>query len=671
MLSGSAAFQGATLTDTLAAIIEREPDWTRLPNTTPQSVRDLLERCLRKDARRRLHDIADARIEIEDAQSGPAAQPPAPRVAWRERAFWAMAVVLLAGAAAVAVLKSNRTVPTSLETRLEIATPPTMDPVSIALSPDGRTIAFVATDAGHSRLWVRRLDAVSAQPLAGTDNAYYPFWSPDNKTIGFFADGKPRRVDLETTSVQVLADASAGRGGTWNSDGVILFAPQAGPIFRIPASGGTPKQVTQPDQQRLSHRFPQFLPDGHHFLFFVRPTVGTPDVRGLYIGDINNTQTKRLGDADVAGILAGPGRVLFVRQGTLFAQSFDATELAVRGDPSPIASNIINDTAFGAAAISSSSSGVFVYRAGPAQKRVFTWFDRLGREIGTIGEPDPSDPSDPALSPDGREVAISREVDENRDIWMLDTARGVLRRITFAPGIDRSATWTPDGSRIVFTANRGGTGHLFQKPSTDSAEEEPLLSSADAKQPSDFSPDGDVLLFRSQSVKTRYDIWAVRLRRGSSGRLERLDGQEPFVVVQTKSDERDPQFSPDGKWIAYESDESGRFEVYVQPFPGPGQKWPVSRGGGAQVRWPRSGSELFYIGLDNRLMAVSVELDNQRRIVKAHDPIPLFTTNVGGAVTVRRQQYAVSPDGQRFLMNTIRDQEAALPITVVQNWRGD
>jgi dipeptidyl aminopeptidase/acylaminoacyl peptidase len=370
----------------------------------------------------------------------------------------------------------------------------------------------------------------------------------------------------------------------------------------------------------------------------------------------------------VAGVLAGEDQLLFVRQGTLFAQTFDPTRLRLSGKPVPVASHIVNDTAFGVAAISSSASGLFAYRSGPAEGRQFTWFDRSGRELGKLGEIDTSDPSDPALSPDGREVAVSRDVDENRDIWLLDTSSGVLRRLTADPGIDRSATWSPDGQRLVFTSNRKGVGELYQT-SSSGGDEKMFLSTTEAKQTGDFSPDGRFLLFRTQNLKTKYDIWAVPVNRGRSSSLELLEGQEPFVVVRTNSDERDPQVSPDGKWIAYESDESGRFEIYVQPFPGPGLKLPVSRGGGAQVRWPRHGKELFYIALDDRLMAVAITLDTQRQTVTAGVPVPLFTTNVGGAVTVRRQQYVVSADGQRFLMNTIKDQASASPITVVQNWR--
>jgi Tol biopolymer transport system component len=671
MLTGRTPFEGETLADTLTGIIEREPEWRALPESTPSKVRDLLRRCLQKDRRRRLHDIADARIDLEDAQEEPAAATGGivtalPRVKW---ILWSAAAALLALLAVSAVIVWKRSEPVGPETRLDVATPETTDPISLSVSADGRAIAFVATDAGHPRLWVRRLDSVSPRALPGTDGAYYPFWSPDNRSVGFFADGKLKRIDLDTASVQVLADASAGRGGTWNSDGVILYAPQAGPLFSLPASGGERRQVSRIDAQRMSHRFPQFLPDGRHFLYLVRSAAGAREMRGLYIGDLQSTETQRIVDSDVAGVLVGTDRLLFVRQGTLFAQSFDMRRMTLGGDAWPVASQIVHNAAIGAAAVSSSPGGVLIYRAGPAERRQLTWFNRLGQTVGTVGEPDTGDPSDPAISPDGRIVAVSREVDENRDIWLIDTARGARRRLTFDVGIDRSAVWSPDSTRLVFTGSSAGSRDFLQRRVDGGAEATVLLSAPGAAQTADFSPDGRFLVFRNQDVKTRYDIWAVRMTQRPSGDLEVAEGQRPFVVVQTASDERDPQFSPDGRWIAYESDESGRFEVYVQPFPGPGPKWAVSKNGGAQVRWPRQGHELVYIALDNRLMSVTVALDAERQRVKIDDPVPLFITNVGGAVTVRRQQYVVSADGRRFLMNAITEQPGSSPITLVQNLR--
>jgi Tol biopolymer transport system component len=625
---------------------------------------------LQKDPQRRLHDIADARIEIDEALNEPPVNPDAtgtPSRRW-ERVGWMSAVAILGLLAVAGIIVGRRLGPDVVpETRLEIATPPTTDPVSLSISPDGRKIVFVATDNGKPRPWLRSLDSVTAKPLAGTDSAYYPFWSPNNESVGFFADGKLKRLDLEPTSVQVLADASAGRGGTWNRDGVILFAPQAGPIFRISASGGERSQVTRPGEQRRSDRFPQFLPDGRHFLFY--STGAGPDERGLYVGHLDGSDTHYLVDADAAGVATVSGYLLFVRQGTLFAQRFDPDRLSLSGTSFPVAPQLLTVTGVAASAISVSSTGLLAYRVGPTERRQFTWLDRSGHELGIVGEADTNAPSDPAISPDGSEVVFSRNIDGNRDLWLLETSRGAVRRLTFGPSDERSGTWYPDGSRIVFASNRGGPADLYQRLSSGAGEEDLLVTMPEAKQPADFSPDGRFLLFRTQHVKTRYDIWALEVNRRPSGELEPLNGKKPFVVVQTNSDERDAQFSPDGKWIAYESDESGRFEVYVQPFPGPGPKHPISTSGGAQVRWSRSGKELFYIALDSRLMAAPIRLDGERQVVAAEAPIPLFTTHVGAAANVLRQQYVVSPDGQRFLMNTIKEDASTSPITIVQNWK--
>jgi eukaryotic-like serine/threonine-protein kinase len=672
MLAGRQAFLGNNFSDTIASILRSEPEWKQLPASTPQKIRDLLRRCLQKDPQRRLRDIADARIEIDEAQTETPVNPDAagtPSRRW-ERVGWMSAVAIL-GLLVVAGILAGRRPGSDIvpETRLEIATPPTTDPVSLSISPDGRKIVFVATDNGKPRLWLRSLDSVTARPLVGTESAYYPFWSPDNESVGFFADGKLKRLDLETTSVQVLADASAGRGGTWNRDGVILFAPQAGPIFRIPASGGERTQVTQLDEQRRSHRFPQFLPDGRHFLYYVTGTVASTDVRGLYVGQLDGTDTHRLTDADVGGVFVGTGHLLFIRQGTMFAQPFDPVRLSLSGAPFPVASPVVTVAGVAASAISVSATGLLAYRTGPPERRQFTWFDRSGRELGTVGEHDANAPSDPAISPDGNEIVFSREIDGSRDLWLLEASRGTLRRLTFGPSTDRSASWYPDGSRIVFSSNRDGSADLYQKLSGGAGEEELLLSTSEAKQAADFSPDGRFLLFRAQHVTTRYDLWAVEIGKRASGQLELRDGKKPFVVVQTNSDERDGQFSPDGRWIAYESDESGRFEVYVQPFPGAGPKHPISTSGGAQVRWSRNGKELFYIALDNRLMAVPIRLDAEHQMLAADAPIPLFMTHVGAAANVLRQQYVVSPDGQRFLMNTIKEDASTSPITIVQNWK--
>ena len=658
MLTRRPAFSGDTAADAIAAVVEREPDWTALPPATPQRIRDLLRRCLTKDAKRRLHDIADARIEIDDALAQPAASDVAPTLSrTRERFTWAAAVTVLA-AAATAALVWNRPTPEPPETRLEITTPPTTDPVSLAISPDGRRVVFVATSDGKPHLWIRSLDSVSARPLAGTASAYYPFWSADGQSIGFFADSRLKRIDVDTGSIQTLAPATAGRSGVWTEDGIIYFAPQAGPVYRIPAAGGTRVSLPTFASSPTNGRFPRLLPGGRSFLFY---SLGTPDVQGVYAGRLDASGSRRLLDAD-AGAVYARDHVFFVRQGTLYAQRFDVERLELQGTPASVASGVSVGEGF-IPALSASESGAIVFRTGsPGQVRQLAWFDRSGNELGRVGD-NSAARYGPSLSPDGHTVALTRIVDGNSDVWLMDLQRSVMRRFTSDAASEHSAIWSPDGSRIAFSSNRSGFETLYVKPASG-ARPEQLLATKEPQDvtvrlPSAWSLDGRYLLYRTQSAKTRYDLWAWR-----------LDGSIPaFPIAQTDADDRDGVFSPDGKWVAFESDESGRFEVYVQRFPGPGTKTPISTNGGAQVRWSPDGKELFYIALDGQLMAVKVRLDADRQTVDAAAPVALFSGHVGNPVSVFRQQYVVSPDARRFLISTIVEDDRAAPITIIEHWK--
>jgi hypothetical protein len=461
-------------------------------------------------------------------------------------------------------------------------------------------------------------------------------------------------MDVDGGSVQTLATVPGMRGGTWNQDGTILFSPSVnGTIFRIPATGGEPSAVTKLGQGQLGHRFPHFLPDGHHFMYFAQ---GTPEVKGVYIGQIDGPETRRLMDADSTANYASNGYLLFIRQGALFAQKFDLGRLALKDTPFLIAEQVAMNGA-GGAALSVAAAGSIAYHTGSLGDRQFVWFDRSGKEIEKIGNPDGANPLNPSLSPDGRFVGMYRGVNGNQDIWLLELARTVLRRFTSDPGQDQTPIWSPDGSRIVFTSSRKGPFDLYIKP-VASGNEELLLTTPLTKGPTDWSPDGRFLLYRSNDPKTGYDLWALN-----------MDGdRKPFPVVQTEFDERDGQFSPDAKWIAYQSDESSHFEVYVQPFPGPGRRVQISTNGGAQVRWRRDGRELFYVALDEMLMAVPIRFSNNGQEVEPGAPIPLFTTHIGGAIQgTNRQQYVASAEG-RFLLNELTESSSATPITLILNW---
>jgi Tol biopolymer transport system component len=514
------------------------------------------------------------------------------------------------------------------EMRLEVNTPPTPDPVSFAISPDGRRLVFVASGDGAPRLWLRPLDAVTAQPLAGTEGATYPFWSPDSRAIGFFAGGKLKRTDIGGSPPQAIADAPSARGGSWNRDGLILFAATSGSVLsRVSASGGEAVAVTRLAPGQSNHRFSHFLPDGRRFLYFA---PGSVDTQGVYLGALDSSETTRLTAADTAAAYVPPGYVLYIRQGALVARPFDAASGAVFGDPVTIADPVAFDAALNIGGFSASATGVVAHRVGGSGRRQLTWFDRTGRPTGTVGVIDESALNYPELSLDGRRVAIDRTVQSNRDVWLIDLSRSVPTRFTFDASVDAQPLWSPDGGRIVFSSTRKGSFDLYQKPVTG-AENEAVLGeeSPQIKFPRDWSPDGRILL-HSRTDDRGANLWALP-----------LDGdRKPFPVANTPFEELQGQFSPDGRWVAYQSNESGQNEIYVQPFPGPGGKWQVSTKGGASPRWRHDGQEVFYLAPDATLMAVPIRVRGSS--LEQDTPVALFRARIRrGRHACRQHQAAI------------------------------
>jgi len=659
MLAGHVAFPGATISDIIAAILEREPKWSTLPPDTPAAIEQLLRRCLAKDPRRRLRDIGDARIEIDDVAHGPRQDgriAPTPAASQRWLVF-AAAIAIIAIAAAMGAW-SLRPTASAPEVRLDVNTPPTSDP-SIALSPDGLKIVFAARSEGQSRLWLRALDSPEARPLPGTERGSLPFWSPDSRSIGFFTmDGRQlKRLEITEGSVRTLASTPAPSGGDWGKDGSIVFAQNPGsPLFRIFSGSEEPVAVTRFESPKQSEQSsPRFLPDGRHFLFFV---TGSPEARGVYLGQLDGLDTRRLFDADAPAMYAATGHLLFIREGKLFAQAFDPTRLELSGDPFPIAEHLSRRTV-----LSASAAGPIAYRAPPVDsgQRKLVWLDRSGREIETVVYPDTA-AQGPSLSRDGRRVAVFRMANGNMDVWWYETGRRAWERVTVDSGDDIFPLWSPDGTRMVFGSNRnGGRMSLYRTVlGTPPGSEELLLSTSQRLFPMDWSPDGRFLLYDSLDPKRGMDIWALP-----------MDGDgKPFGVVQTDFNERLAQFSPDGMWIAYQSDKTGHFEIYIQPFPGPGSDTRVSIDGGAQVRWNANGKELFYIAPDDRLMAVPIRFVSNGKTVELGTPLELFATNVGsGALNTNRQQYMVGRDGQSFVMNSVVGEASSSPITLILNWK--
>jgi Tol biopolymer transport system component len=433
-------------------------------------------------------------------------------------------------------------------------------------------------------------------------------------------------------------------------------------MYRVSSNGG------QASPLNVEGHLPRFLPDGRHFLYYWQVDATPPAV---FVGDLEGSESRRLLEADTAATYVPSGHLVFGRQGSLFAQAFDAERLELRGDPFRVAAQVA--LSGWTPALSSSATSTLIYRvrpssanlpAGPLATRPLIWFDRSGKEIGKVADPDPG--ARPSLAPDGRQVAVIRSPDQSPpDIWVIGLDRDVLTRFTSNGAINLDPIWAPDGRQIVFSSSLNGQFDLYRKPLDGTANAEPLLATSEAKMPSDWSHDGRFLLFTTAGVMASAnwattDIWALP-----------LDGdRKPFSVVQTSFEDRHAQFSPDGHWIAYESNETGQFEIYVQRFPGPGGRQRISTAGGAQVRWRHDGRELFYVALDGRLMAVPIRFAADGQTVDAGTPAPLFVTHVGGAVSgLDRQQYVVSADGQRFLMSVVPEDPNPPPITVILNWK--
>src|SRR5688572_14303728 len=511
MLAGTPAFAGDTVVEILGAILKSEPDWHALPRETPPAVLSLLKRCLQKDRNRRMRDVADARFQIEEATtSAPASRAAStvPPRRSRERLAWIAVTFALASVAALSVRYSRNAPTVATEMRLQIVTPPGADVSGFAISPDGRTLVFQAAVDGKSQLWLRPLDSDTARPLAGTEGGTFPFCSPDNQSVALFAGGQLKRIDVATGFVQNLAEAPLNtRGGSWNAAGTILFTRSSTePLFRVPASGGKAVAAAEVTAPHLGHRYPQFLPDGQHFLFFA---FGPPDSQGIYAGSLDSMKATRLLDAESAPIFAPPNYVLFARQGAVLAQQIDLDMLQTVGDPLPVARQVATPQGtVGSVALSAAPAGPIAYRA-EGDDRQMRWVDRAGRQIAVLGGPDSSEPTAVRLSPDGRRVAAYRMVNGNSDVWLFETARDVRQRLTTKPAREFDPIWAPDGSRIMFGSTRQGVVDLYERSVGSAATETLVWESSESKNGLDWSLDGKWILFAVQSARTARDLWAL------------------------------------------------------------------------------------------------------------------------------------------------------------------
>jgi Tol biopolymer transport system component/tRNA A-37 threonylcarbamoyl transferase component Bud32 len=655
MLAGRKAFEGGTLVTVVAAIMGSEPP--AIPALQAHPLLDhVLRRCLEKDRERRWQSIGDVTGELRWIRDHPMPVPvvdaaPRRRSAFARAAFPG-ALALLAGALAVIAVLARRPADPAPELpvmRFDIATAPTDDP-AMALSPDGTQIVFVANQNRKPVLWLRSLDALESRVLPGTEGASFPFWSPDGRTVAFFADDKLKRTDVAGGMPLVITDASNGRGGAWNADGVILFAAGvSAPIRRIAARGGPAETVTEVNAgSGPDHRWPQFLPDGKRFLF--SSTLGGPDTNGLYIGSLDKTPPVRALASDTRGRFAAPDRLLTIRQEALQAYRFDPVSGVVEGEPTVIAQGFVaaNGT------FATSETGVLAYRAGTAQRRQLEWVNRQGDVVRTVGEPDNDSIASPELSPDERSIVVFRQTPDN-DIWVIELARNLARRVTSGPPADAHPMWDPDGQHVVFVSRRLGTPGPSRQ-AVDGGKEAALFARAESGAALSWTRDRQYVLMRRAGADSGLDLVAI----ATAG--------EPrdVVVAQSRFDESEGQFSMDGKWVAFVSNDSGRPEVFVQSFPESRGRIQVSTAGGSQVRWAADGREIFYVAPDGRMMAASISFDGGSPDVKL--PAPLFQTHLATGTNVLglKPQYAVTRNGL-FLLNTAIE-SAGAPIVVSVNW---
>jgi eukaryotic-like serine/threonine-protein kinase len=667
MLTGRRLFDGETVSHVLASVLKDEPTWDGLPGDVPARVRELLQRCLRKKAKNRLQSIGDARIAIEEVLASPRVPAtPEPRSsvataaeasAWKRALPWAIAAVAVAAGLGVALLRGPARA--GKVVRFEIPSPESLTDVgSPRISPDGRMIAFNATDdKGVTQVWVRALDDLEAHPLAGTEGSTRPFWSPDSRYLGFVAGGKLKKVPIAGGPPQTLADTPTGSDGSWGTSGVILFDGQSSdPINRVSAAGGTPQPIvkTDPDKGIVQVAWPDFLPDGRHFLFIADGKK--PEDRSVMLGSIDGgSPARKVAEVGSLAQYAPPGYLLYVREDSLLAQPFDPGSLRTTGEAVPLAEHI-GPSSVGLADFSASNDGTLVFRSGWTVRRRLVWIDRSGKEIGDADQP--AVYREMSLSPDGRTLAMTIEDprSSNIDIWLRDLARGVTSRFTFDPARDSCPVFSPDGATIVFTSSRGeGAGDLYTKPTSGSGRAELLFRTGEAMLAQDWSRDGRWIALSRLGAKTGWDVWALGMSGPEKGKAMPVV-QGPFLELR-------PSFSPDGRWIVYESNESGRFEVYVKPFPGPGGKWQVSTAGGTEASWSRDGKEIFYVSPGSKLVAVPVAAG---ATFTAGQPKPLFDVRLQPIQL--RNRWVVNGDATRFLFLEPEGTTRALPTTVVLNW---
>ena len=679
MVTGDRAFEGGSRASIIAAILDHDPPSTRLKQPlTPAALDRAVRKCLAKDPNQRWQTAQDLADELrwiaESGSSSPSAVIPITTREVRRRLTWLAAAGLLTAMVALSTWLARSSRPADRPpVRFEVLPPPGStfmeSSAFLLVAPDGRSLAFTATRDGKRGLWIRSLDGTAARYLEGTAGASQPFWSPDSRFIAFFANGKLRKIDVVEGTVQAIADAPLTQAGTWNRAGAILYneseatkaARPSGFLDRrnrlyLASANGDAAPIAGIDAVRA---WPSFLPDSRHYLYLGANEHSTMDRGGtLYVGSLDSTDRKAIVESDSQGVFAAPDYLVYMRANTLVAQTFDVADLRVTGDPQPIAELVERTPGSRRGAFSVSQTGVLAYR--PVGGTELVWFDRDGKRLGTVGAPGRY--GNPALSRDGRHLAVAR-FDPDRgtsDLWVIELARNVTSRFTFDPSQDDMPIWSPDGSRIVFNSTRGTSAGLYEKGTNGGGPEELLIGGlgAEGASPIAWTTDRQAILYSTLAEAPRAKFWLLTLQ--PPRKLVRLFEKESAMPMNC-------ELSPDGRWLAYISDESGRNEVYVRRFPNGETQWQISVNGGIEPRWREDGKELFYLAPDRSLMAVSVRTGVT---VEPGPPTRLFQTLMSNVPTggYTRNQYVVGAKGQRFLINQTTGTAYPAPITVLVNW---
>jgi eukaryotic-like serine/threonine-protein kinase len=669
MVTGQRAFQGKSQLSVASAILEKEPaPISTIKPLAPPALDHTIRRCLTKEPERRWQSVGDvarelewvAEGETEAAKNGLQARRKAPALV-----FAALPVFLvLLGVFGVVYLR--RPAPIGGTVRAAILPPEDAEFFALnieggapAVSPDGKLLASSVRDKkGTVQLWVRAVDSPDARLLPGTKGAGHPFWSPDSRSIGFFAEGNLKRIDVDGTSLQTICGASSSpRGGSWSRDGVMLFAPSvAGPLLRVPANGGTPTTASELDAKHTesSHRWPQFLPDGKHYVFFLRNF--DREQTGIYEGTLDSKEHHLVLRTGYRAVYVPPGYLLYMREQTLMAQTFDAQRSELRGEPVPLPDRVAFVSTNSDAMFSASDNGVLAYcpRLSAAMGWELAWYDRAGKKLTSIGR---DFFGQPAASPDGSKVAVAIYDKEwwTPDLWVLDLARGTKTRLTFGPGTAFNPVWEPDGQALIFGSVQNGQKHIFRKSLTGSGVPEVILQTEGMiDSPGSICRDGHYLAYsRAESKKLKFGVWILPL----------IGDRKPFPLVEEQFDAIDPRISPDCKWVAYWSDEPGQAQIYITSFPDGKRRYQATTVGGENPRWRADSKELFFTLPDGNLAAVSVAEAGQE--LKLGSPHVLFMAH---GIANRLGPYDARFDGQRFIVSGSDEPISQAPLTLVVNW---